>query len=125
MSILENEFIKIPTTDLQKTMKFYLNLGFETILKTFDRKANEQVAYLKLKNIVIISNENLNTNEKLGVVDISINTSDIEKTFKNCKNRGYDLSYDEIQDLSFGKTRVRFFSVRGLSEEKIEFYQKL
>lgn len=125
MSVLESEFIKISTTDLQKTMKFYLNLGFETILKTFDRNANEQVAYLQFKNIIIKSNENLNVNEKLGIIDISINTSDIEKTFKNCKNRGYDISDDEIQDLSFGGTRVKFFSVRGLSEEKIEFYQKL
>ena len=68
MSVLESEFIKISTTDLQKTMKFYLNLGFETILKTFDRNANEQVAYLQFKNIIIKSNENLNVKDRKSVV---------------------------------------------------------
>ena len=131
MSMLEpigkgNKYIKVTTTNLQKTMKFYLDLGFETILRTFNKKANEQVAYLQFKDIVIKTNENLNANGKLVAIDyISINSSDIEKTFKNCKNRGYDLIDDEIQYLSFGESRVRFFIVKGPSEERIEFYQKL
>ena len=60
----EIKHIKLPTNNLQKTMKFYIDLGFETILRTFNKDANEQVAFLQFKDIIIETNETLNTLEK-------------------------------------------------------------
>lgn len=118
--------IGIQTSNLQKTIKFYADLGFETILKTFNIKVNEQVAFLQFKDIVIEANETLHAKEKVGVIDhISINISDIERVFKEVKSRGYDLVDDEIQYLPFWEKGVKFFTVRGPSEEKIKFCQKL
>ncbi|SFC97826.1 VOC family protein [Clostridium uliginosum] len=130
MSILNDltgiAHIVIPTTNLQKTIKFYLDLGFETILKTFNIEANEQVAFLQFKDIIIQTNETLNAKEKIQAIDhMSINISDIEKAFKEAKTRGYDLLDDEVQYRHFCKNEVKFFTLIGPSNEKIEFYQKL
>ena len=122
----EIKHIKISTINLQKTMKFYIDLGFETILRTFNKEANEQVALLQFKDIVIETNETLNSKGKVGKIDnILINISDIEKVFKICKCRGYDIIEDEVQYLFWGESRVNFFILKGPSGEKIEFYQKL
>ena len=122
----EIKHIKISTINLQKTMKFYIDLGFETILRTFNKEANEQVAFLQFKDIVIETNETLNTKGKVGTIaNISINISDIEKAFKICKCRGYNIIEDEVQCIFFGESKVSFFILKGPSEEKIEFYQKL
>lgn len=107
-------------------MKFYIDLGFETILRTFNKQANEQVAFLQFKDIVIEINETLNAKGKVGSIDyISINISDIEKAFKESKSRGYELLNDEVQYLRFGEKGIKFFTLRGPSKEKIELYQKL
>ena len=69
MSILDSteiKRIKFSTNNLQKTMKFYIDLGFETILRTFNKEANEQVAFLQFKDIVIETNETLITFGKIG-----------------------------------------------------------
>jgi len=61
-------------------MKFYIDLGFEPILRTFNKQANEQVAFLQFKDIVIEINETLNVIGNVGTIDyISINIFDIEK----------------------------------------------
>jgi len=118
--------IGIPTTNLQKTIRFYADLGFETILKAFNTEVNEQVAFLQFRDIVIVANETLNLKREVGAIDhIAINISDIEKLFKEAKNRGYDLLDNEIQYLPFGEKGVKFFTVRGPSKEKIKFCQIL
>ncbi|MGV8979892.1 VOC family protein [Clostridium sp.] len=118
--------INIPTENLQKTMKFYIDLGFETIFRTFNKDANEQVAFLRFKDIVIESNETLNVLGKLGSIKhISINISNINNAFRKCKCRGYDFLVEELQYLSFGENEVSFFILIGPSKETIEIYQKL
>jgi len=129
MPILDSTEIKcinIPTANLQKTMKFYIDLGFETIFRTFNKDANEQVAFLRFKDIVIESNETLNVIGKLGSIKhISINISNINNAFRKCKCRGYDFLDEEVQYLSFGENEVSFFILIGPSKETIEIYQKL
>ena len=52
------QHIGIPTNDLEKTIDFYQKLGFEVTLRTINKEANEQVAFLKLKTLVIETYEN-------------------------------------------------------------------
>lgn len=129
MPILDSTEIKhinIPTTNLQKTMKFYIDLGFETIFRTFDKNANEQVAFLKFKDIVIETNETLNVLENLGSIKhFTINITNINNAFRKCKCRGYDFLDEEVQNLSFGENKVSFFILIGPSKETIEIYQGL
>ena len=47
------QHIGIPTNDIEKTIEFYKNLGFEIALQTINEEANEKVAFLKLKTLVI------------------------------------------------------------------------
>ena len=120
MPILDSTEIKsinIPTTNLQKTMKFYIDLGFETIFRIFNKDANEQVAFLRFKDIVIETNETLNVLEKLyPIKHISINTSNINKAFRKCKCGGYNFLDKEIQYLASGENKVIFFILIGPSK---------
>ena len=130
MSILDETteiaYIGIQTSNLQKTIKFYADLGFKTILKTFNMVLNEQVAFLQFKDIVIEANETLKIKGEVGAIDhISIHISDIETVFKEVKSRGYDLLDDEVQYLPFLGKGIKFFTVRGPSKEKIKFCQRL
>ena len=47
------QHIGIPTNDIEKTIAFYKELGFETALQTINKEADEKVAFLKLKTLVI------------------------------------------------------------------------
>ena len=47
------QHIGIPTDDLEKTIAFYTGLGFEIALRTVNRAADEQVAFLRLKNLTV------------------------------------------------------------------------
>ncbi|MBU3090873.1 hypothetical protein KPL35_02130 [Clostridium sp. CF011] len=79
----EIKHIKISTINLQKTMKFYIDLGFKTILRTFNKEANEQVAFLRFKDIVIETNDTLNTKGKVdAIANISINFLILKKRLK-------------------------------------------
>ena len=122
----ELKHIKIPTMNLKKTMKFFIDLGFETTLRTFNKEANEQIVFLQFKDIIIETNETLDTKTKFRKIDnISINIVDIEKTLKKCKRFGYDIIEDGIQTLSIDGNEIMYFTLKGPSEEKIEFYQTL
>jgi lactoylglutathione lyase len=105
----EIKHIKLPTTNLQKTMKFYIYWGFETILRTFNKEVNEQMAFLQFKDIVIETNENLNTVKNASSINhISINIFDINKAFKSYKRRNYNFLNDEVKYLSFWGNGVSF-----------------
>ncbi|MBK5242439.1 MAG: glyoxalase [Clostridium sp.] len=107
-------------------MKFYIDLGFETIFRTFNKDANEQVAFLRFKDIVIETNETLNVLGKLGSTKhISINISNINIAFRKCKCRGYNFLVEGVQYISFGENKISFFILIGPSKETIEIYQKL
>lgn len=45
--------IGIPTNDMEKTIEFYRNLGFQVLLETYNEKACEKVAFLQLQNYCI------------------------------------------------------------------------
>ena len=50
--------IGIPTNDMEKTIEFYRNLGFQVLLETYNEKACEKVAFLQLQNYCIETFEN-------------------------------------------------------------------
>lgn len=42
--------IGLPTNNIEKTIAFYKSLGFEVVMETYNEKAKEKVAFLKLIN---------------------------------------------------------------------------
>ncbi|MGN2371060.1 VOC family protein [Clostridium cagae] len=125
-NILGMAHIGIPTKNIEETKAFYNSLGFKILLETFNEEAKEKVAFLQLKDIVLETYETMNAAKKTGAVDhIAISVNNIEDVFTEIKNGGYCLLHENIQYLPFWENGVKFFIIKGPSEEKIEFCQKL
>lgn len=120
------QHIGIPTNDIEKTIAFYCSLGFEVALRTINESANEQVAFLRLKNLTIEAYENHSAVLRTGAIDhIALDVLDIDAVFQEIKAGGYALLDKEIQFLPFWENGVKFFTIEGPNSEKIEFSQRL
>lgn len=116
------QHIGIPTTKMTESIKFYEDLGFETAY------AQEQpkVAFLKHGEMVFEIYEVLESKNEHGAIDhIAIDVSDIEATYELIKSRGFEIIEQEISFLMFWEKGVRFFTIEGPNQEKIEFNQRL
>lgn len=120
------QHVGIPTDDIEKTVDFYTGLGFEAALRTVNEAAGEQVAFLRMRNLVIETYENHAAKHRTGAVDhIALDVTDIETVFRTVKKGGYVLLDPEIQFLPFWRNGVKFFTMEGPNGEKIEFSQML
>lgn len=120
------QHIGIPTKDVEGTVAFYTGLGFEVALRTVNRQRNAKVVFLKLQNLVIETYESDAVSNRVGAIDhVALDVTDIEKTFEWIKAGGYSLLDSEIRFLPFWEHGVRFFTIQGPNQEKIEFSQML
>lgn len=120
------QHIGIPTNDIEKTIAFYKELGFETALQTINKEADEKVAFLKLKTLVIETYENKAAKFESGAIDhVAIDVNDIEEVYQYISEKKLNTTNDTIQFLPFWKNGVRFFTIEGPNMEKIEFSQYL
>lgn len=115
-----------PTNDIEKTIAFYKELGFETALQTINKEADEKVAFLKLKTLVIETYENKAAKLESGAIDhVAIDVNDIEEVYQYISEKKLNTTNDTIHFLPFWKNGVRFFMIEGPNMEKIEFSQYL
>ena len=120
------QHIGIPTNDIEKTIAFYKELGFETALQTINKEADEKVAFLKLKTLVIETYENKDAKFESGAIDhVAIDVNDIEEVYQYISEKKLNTTNDTIHFLPFWKNGVRFFTIEGPNMEKIEFSQYL
>lgn len=120
------QHIGIPTNDIEKTIAFYKELGFETALQTINKEADEKVAFLKLKTLVIETYENKAAKFEYGAIDhVAIDVNDIEEVYQYISEKKLNTTNDTIHFLPFWKNGVRFFTIEGPNMEKIEFSQYL
>ena len=120
------QHIGIPTNDIEKTIEFYNNLGFEIALQTINEEADEKVAFLKLKTLVIETYENRQAKLANGAIDhVAINVKDIEEVYHYIEENQMNTTNDEIHFLPFWENGVRFFTIEGPNKEKVEFGQYL
>ena len=118
--------IGLPTNDLKKTIEFYKSLGFEVILETYNEKAKEKVAFLRIQNYCIESFENGQAVMADGAYQhVALDVRDIEEMYKKICENGYEVITDGIEQLPFWDNGVKFFMIKGPNEERIEFCQKL
>lgn len=120
------QHIGIPTNDIEKTIEFYKNLGFEIAFQTINEEADEKVAFLKLKTLVIETYENKQAKLINGAIDhVAIDVKDIEEVYQYIEEKQMNTTKDEIHFLPFWENGVRFFTIEGPNKEKIEFSQYL
>lgn len=120
------QHIGIPTNNLEKTIAFYQKLGFEVAFQTINEEANEKVAFLKLKTLVIETYENKAAKLETGAIDhVAINVKDIEKVYQYIEEKELNTTNDTIHFLPFWEKGVRFFIIEGPNKERVEFSQYL
>ena len=120
------QHLGVPTNDLERTIRFYERLGFEVALRTLNEKTDEKVAFLRHGNLMIETYENHQATMKDGAIDhIAIDVTDIEKCYEIANELRLDILDDGIQFLPFWENGVKFFTVRGPNNEKVEFNQQL
>lgn len=120
------QHIGIPTNDIEKTIAFYKELGFEAVLRTVNEEAGEEVAFLKLETLVIETYENKAAKLESGAIDhVAINVKDIEEVYQYIEKKQMNTTKDTIHFLPFWENGVRFFIIEGPNKERIEFSQYL
>lgn len=120
------QHIGIPTNDMEKTIAFYLSLGFEIAHRTVNEAAGEEVCFLRLKNLCVETYQNFSAVGKPGAIDhVALDVKDVDEAFLKAVSSGYTMLDKEVQFLPFWDKGVRFFTIEGPNGEKVEFSQML
>lgn len=118
------QHIGVPTNHLQQTIEFYEKLGFTLILRTDNR--GEQVAFLRMHDVVIETYQNGAATLREGAIDhIALNVKQIESLFELVKTNGFELLDRQVNQLPFWEHGVKFFTIVGPNREKIEFCERI
>ena len=119
------QHLGIPTAQVEQTIAFYEKLGFEMMWRRGPGCPNN-VAFLKLHDLVVETYYEAQPALKAGAIDhVAINVQDIEAAFAFCKENGFTLLDKEINFLPFLENGVKFFTILGVNQEKVEFNQAL
>lgn len=119
------QHLGIPTAQVDQTIAFYQKLGFEMMWRSGPASPNN-VAFLKLHDLVVETYYEAQPALKAGAIDhVAINVKDIEAAFAFCKENGFTLLDQEINFLPFLENGVKFFTILGVNQEKVEFNQAL
>lgn len=118
------QHIGIPTNDMEATLRFYEQLGFQVALKTQDKDVT--VAFLQMHNLVIEAYENKSATMTPGAIDhIALDVKDIDSLFALVKSKDFQVLDEQVNGLPFWENGVKFFTLLGPNKEKIEFCEKL
>lgn len=120
------QHVGIPVSDIDRTIEFYTSLGFEPALITENKPANERVAFLKLGNLIVEAYGNKDTEKRSGAIDhIALDVKNIDKLYEQIRNEGHRIVEEKVMSLPFWENGVKFFTILGPDNEKIEFCEKL
>ena len=119
------QHVGMPTNDIQKSIRFYEDLGFEIVWQTVNEQNGELVVFLQLGNLTMEIYENNQAAMKTGAIDhIALDVTDIDSIFSMVKDAGFQCLDEHVQFLPLWKRGVRFFTIIGPNKEKIEFCEK-
>lgn len=118
------QHIGIPTNNIEETICFYEQLGFQVALLT--KNKDVIVAFLQMYNLVIETYENKSAVMQAGAIEhFSLDIRDIDTLFEVIKAKHFHLLDDHINFLPFWDHGVKFFTILGPNKEKIEFCERL
>ena len=116
------QYIGIPTNDIEKTIAFYTALGFESVYQTMNK--DEKVAFLRLGDLTLETYQNFKAVHRAGAVDhVAINVTDADAARRIAER--LNLTVIEEGQLPFWENGVKYFTILGPNNEKIEFNQYL
>jgi catechol 2,3-dioxygenase-like lactoylglutathione lyase family enzyme len=116
------QHIGVPTNDIAKTIAFYEKLGFVNVHEKDNN--GEQVAFLKLGDLVVETYQNGKAVGSAGAVDhIAINVTDVDAARRIADEMGLEVI--EAGQLPFWTNGVKYFTILGPNSEKLEFNQYL
>ena len=123
------DHIGLQVTDAAAAAKWYMEvLGF-ALKGTFPDGENNVFFVSDSSGTVtyeIYQDETLPRQLQGKINHISYTSDDIEKDFAYCVQQGYEICTDGIEQLpQFWEHGVRYFKIRSVTGEEVEFCQKL
>ena len=120
------QHIGIPSKDLDETILFFTEIGFDIAHTNKDPNNGARVVFMNLGNLMIEAYESDEAAMKIGAIEhIAIDVTDIEAVYDVINKHGLNNTKDEIHFLPYWENGVRFFTIEGPDKEKVEFSQKL
>ena len=120
------QHLGIPVSDIDRTIEFYTSLGFEPVLLTENKAADERVAFLKLGNLIVEAYGNRETEKRAGAIDhVALDVKNIDELYEEIRKEGHRIVEEKVMSLPFWENGVKFFTILGPDNEKIEFCEKL
>ena len=120
------QHIGIPTKDLEKTTKFYQELGFEIAHSAYLQDKDQHVNFLKLGNLCLETYEEKDAAMCYGAIEhVAIDVTDIYAVYDMVCEKGLNTLNDQVNELPFWTNGVKFFTIEGPNKEKVEFSQYL
>lgn len=120
------QHLGIPTKDMDKTLAFYQELGFETAFSTTLEENGQKVNFLKLGNLVIEAYTSEDAAMCYGGIEhVALNVTDIQAVYDMICEKGLNTLNDQVNFLPFWENGVKFFTIEGPNKEKVEFSQYL
>lgn len=117
--------IGLPTADVEKTVDFYKQFGFQIQWSQHSAPDNHTV-FMECGGCVMEIYYVDSPAGSNGAVDhVAVDVKDIEATYKYVTSLGYQALEEKITFLPFYDNGVRFFTILGPNNEKLEFSQKL
>jgi catechol 2,3-dioxygenase-like lactoylglutathione lyase family enzyme len=126
------QHIGIPVTDLNRSEKFYVQLGFSKVMAAgFDHKGGKgRVAMMQQGDILLeiyqMPQQELAAikNRQDGHVDhIAFDVDDIDAAFRELKEASFHILEEEPVYLPFWEKGCRYFNITGPDGERLEFNQ--
>ena len=117
--------IGVPTLDYNKSVEFYLGLGF-TKASTKVNPNGQQVAFMQCGNLIVEIYDKEGAAMKIGAINhIAIDVHDIDKLFEIVKKKGFTLLTYQVNPLPYWEHGIKYFVVEGPNKERIEFCERL
>lgn len=129
------QHLGLPVTDVEKSKKWYIEtLGFDLLYETIINSDDEviKVAFIGLNGFVIemyqLSGKELDEIKSRGhghIDHIALDVDDIETIYEKLNHAGIKVIEGAPRFLPFWEKGVRFLTILGPDNEKIEFNQRL
>ena len=117
--------IGVPTLDYNKSVEFYLGLGF-TKASTKVNPNGQQVAFMLCGNLIVEIYDKEGAAMKIGAINhIAIDVHDIDELHKIIKAKGYKFIQDKVTPLPYWEHGIKYFSIEGPNKETLEFCERL
>lgn len=116
------QHIGIPTREVEKTIEFYKQFGFDVFWSSNDNNP----AFLKNGNCLLEVYYQASTAMCNGGIDhIALDVTDINETYQYVKTLGYNVLEGNICLNPVFDNGVKYFTILGPNHEKVEFNQIL